>query len=428
MTPEQRFERDLPELLTDLLAGPSPDYRDDIVRAAAGIRQRPRWAIPERWLPMQVEGLVRSQTPPLPWRALAVMALLVIAIVSALLVIGRPDVRLPPPFGVAGNGLIAFSAEDERSLLLADPTTGAIRTIATIGSKPLFSPDGTHLAYVAGNGIDPAHLIVASWDGTRASALEPALPEGPQGSLAWSADGRTLLYSHKANGSLYLYDSTGANPTEEMSRGDYITAGSFRPPDGRQLLVARSSDLGYDLLLVSKSGMGGGSRVLEVPGESATFVGSGGLGPWSWSPGGSRLAVSIPLGADGNGRRIVVVNADGTGAHELTTVDRPVIEELPQWSPDGTAILFWRLLMDREGAWIPDAWVVWPLDGGTPLEMQPTRDLNGPAALWSPDGRLLLITNEARDQWRIIQVEGGAERTIDIKGRGLPSWQRLALP
>jgi len=46
MTSERRFEQDLPDLLAQVAVGPQADYRDDIVRRTAGIRQRPAWTLP----------------------------------------------------------------------------------------------------------------------------------------------------------------------------------------------------------------------------------------------------------------------------------------------------------------------------------------------------------------------------------------------
>jgi hypothetical protein len=51
MNSPQRIEQDLPALLADLYLAGTPDYRDDIVRETARVRQRPPWTFPERWLP-----------------------------------------------------------------------------------------------------------------------------------------------------------------------------------------------------------------------------------------------------------------------------------------------------------------------------------------------------------------------------------------
>ena len=94
MSPERRFEQDLPSLLEDLYLGPTPTYRDHVLQQTARTRQRPAWLVLERWLPMvDIAGqpvLVRR----LPWRTIGLvvllMALLVVAL-AALAVGGRPN-------------------------------------------------------------------------------------------------------------------------------------------------------------------------------------------------------------------------------------------------------------------------------------------------------------------------------------------------
>ena len=52
MTTPTRIERELPGILGDLSAGPTPDYLDDVFGRTGRMRQRPAWSFPERWLPM----------------------------------------------------------------------------------------------------------------------------------------------------------------------------------------------------------------------------------------------------------------------------------------------------------------------------------------------------------------------------------------
>ena len=47
-----RFQQELPDILTAIAAPRMPDYVDDLLAQAAATRQRPRWTFPERWLPM----------------------------------------------------------------------------------------------------------------------------------------------------------------------------------------------------------------------------------------------------------------------------------------------------------------------------------------------------------------------------------------
>jgi hypothetical protein len=127
MTIEQRFERDLPLILDDIAAGAYPDYIDDVLSTTARGRQRPGWTFPERWLPVDLVT-TRVPTTRMPWRQLGVLALLALLIAAAIgLYAGATQVRVPAPFGPAGNGLIAYAAGGD--IFTADPVTGDSRAI-----------------------------------------------------------------------------------------------------------------------------------------------------------------------------------------------------------------------------------------------------------------------------------------------------------
>jgi len=117
MTSPRRFDEDLPALLAELYLAGTPDYRDDLVRQFAGVRQRPAWAFPGRWLPMELTT-ARVPTARLPMRQLGVLALIAILLAAALAVyVGTHQQKLPPPFGVARNG--AFRAYSHGSSIVA---------------------------------------------------------------------------------------------------------------------------------------------------------------------------------------------------------------------------------------------------------------------------------------------------------------------
>ena len=79
MNDDTRIERQLPQILADLGAGSSPDYANTILARTAAARQRPGWVFPERWLPMSALTQRMAAAPHVSWRALAVLALLVLA-------------------------------------------------------------------------------------------------------------------------------------------------------------------------------------------------------------------------------------------------------------------------------------------------------------------------------------------------------------
>ena len=95
-----------------------------IVRQIEASPQRPAWAFPERWIPMDAT-MRRIPVAPINWRLLALAALLVVAAVAIAIVAAGTSRRLPvPPYGPAANGLIAF--ERDGDIYLGDPFNGDI--------------------------------------------------------------------------------------------------------------------------------------------------------------------------------------------------------------------------------------------------------------------------------------------------------------
>ena len=83
--------------------------------------------------------------PRVPWRAIGVALVIVALLVAAAFayVASRPT-RVPAPFGVARNGLIAYAAHGD--IYAADPVSGRATAIVTdpqLDAEPVFSHDGT---------------------------------------------------------------------------------------------------------------------------------------------------------------------------------------------------------------------------------------------------------------------------------------------
>ena len=151
MKPINRIERQLPWLLTELAEPRTPDYLDDLLWQTANTSQRPAWSILERWLPMVDIARQPVIAPRIPLRMVG-LGLLVITLLLgavAVLMIGTQR-NLPPPFGPARNGLIAYSSGGD--IYSVDPLTGA------------------EVALVSGPETDPRTAMVTRW---RAIRLPP---------------------------------------------------------------------------------------------------------------------------------------------------------------------------------------------------------------------------------------------------------------
>jgi len=141
MTTSERFERDVPALLEDLYLGPTPPYRNDLLRRTAATSQRPGWTFIERWLPVSAITQRLTAAPRVPWRVVAVAALLILAIAAAAIYVGSQR-RVPPPFGPADNGEIPYIWNG--NIYLGDPISGESKLI--VGDPggdavPRFSPE-----------------------------------------------------------------------------------------------------------------------------------------------------------------------------------------------------------------------------------------------------------------------------------------------
>ena len=120
-------------------------------------------------------------------------------------------------------------------------------------------------------------------------------------------------------------------------------------------------------------------------------------GPWvvgrepSWAPDGTRIVFSRPHSLPIPGfpefahpGGLWVVNGDGTGEHRLTSG----LDTYPEWSPDGTRILFNRF-KDQSRSW-QQLWVM-NADGSGQRMLQDDLYLSTDSASWSPDGQKLVL-------------------------------------
>ena len=134
----ERLAAQLPDLLVEIAAPRVPDYTDDVLAVTAAIRQRPRWTFPERWLPMIIANR-RLALPAIPWRFVTAL-LAILAIVAATLLIAGSRPHLPPPFGPARNGAIAFetSRSGAEFKLLAISLMRLLNEFAYLGAERFF--------------------------------------------------------------------------------------------------------------------------------------------------------------------------------------------------------------------------------------------------------------------------------------------------
>ena len=428
MTSPRRFEQDLPALLGDLYLAGTPVYRDDLVRQVARTPQRPAWTFPGRWLPME---LVTARVPAtrLPMRQLGVLALIAILLAAALAVyVGSQQVRLPAPFGVAGNGLIAYSADGD--IFVSDRTGSGARAITTgpgIDTDPLFSPNGQRIAFLRTTpGVMGLDLMVGDLDGGQPVKVstEP-LPFTEM--YEWAPDSGWLILNTSDRRLMRLDVTDPGEPTliasdAILSRG----ASVFRPPDGKQIMFMRGSVGG--LWVLDLDGQGQPRLLIDNPEpENRDFTYA------RWSPDGTMIAFPATIG-DGEQYRIHVARADGTAIRRVSTADGTFVEADLRWSPDGSRIAFNRWAKGSSGAWHVRPIGIVTVETGEDTETGSVGVSDGTLLEWSPDaayivgvpGPLAGHGSTATAKPTIVDVATGVGSELPWTVRTNISWQRLA--
>src|SRR6478672_9311846 len=239
MNTTDRLERDLTAWFGETAVPRTPDFTDDILRQTGRMRQRPRWTFLERWLPVSVITLGRAARRPVPFRAVGLLIALALLLAVAAALYAGSQRRVPQPFGPAANGLVAYSKDGD--IYTVDPATGARRAIvsgATVDEGPVFSRDGTRLAFNRTTGTASV-VVLADADG-RNQVVIPMTPLAGGALLTWSPDGRSIAATTDDNGdtgSLWIVDTVGRTIRKVSDVVTDYGEVQWRPPDGRELMV-----------------------------------------------------------------------------------------------------------------------------------------------------------------------------------------------
>jgi Tol biopolymer transport system component len=202
---------------------------------------------------------------------------------------------------------------------LTSLTGSGVRTM-----NPLWSPDGTKLAYISNRALDGSDATAASastfniWvinaDGTNDHHLTSYNASGAEASfLAWSLDGTRIAYA--SDGALNASDAQTANAT-------------------------------FNIWVVNTSGTPVITALTQLDAPNLNSF------PPAWSPDNSKIAYRSTRALDGsntaNGanatRNVWVMNSDGSAPAHLTALTSAVNSSLdieaPLWVKNGAKIVF----------------------------------------------------------------------------------------
>jgi Tol biopolymer transport system component len=312
---------------------------------------------PDLWEEIRSGGPRVPKTDYGPGRRPVVVALTLLLALGAVVLVARAFgglSREPPagPVAAVDNGLIAFVSQvpgdlyvgGTQSEIFAVAPTGTMRTRLTVDAEafdedPVWSPDGTRIAFVKVGDLTAPGIYVMNADGfgPRRILEDVTGPSSP----SWSPDGAEIVFESglgqegAGNGDrdiFILEVATGrvTRLTDHPARDEYPVLS----PDGSRIAFTRQRQDDADIYVMN----GDGSGVTQATsGEGVD------LRP-AWSPDGTRIAFE----RDGD---IYVMTVDGSAITRLT--EGPSEDRDPAWAPDGRLIIFGRdgdiFLMEPDG-------------------------------------------------------------------------------
>ncbi|HTQ09782.1 MAG TPA: hypothetical protein VMI31_06895 [Fimbriimonadaceae bacterium] len=226
--------------------------------------------------------------------------------------------------------------------------------------QPVWSPDGTKIAYVQGSPPEGIYVMNADGSGNHRISNDP-LSVG-DGSPAWSPDGTKIAFASTTFTSddqqafgIYIMNSDGSGKVL-LAQQPHLTTydNPTWSPDGTKIAFDASDNVGnYQILVVNADG----SNLTQL-----TAVAEQASQP-RWSPLGSRIAY---ISSESGDYQLYVMNADGSNRHRVTNDANA--DTLPSWSPTAQWIVFTSIINRvREQIYVVGA------NGGTPVPLTHTQ-------------------------------------------------------
>ncbi|MBI2265292.1 MAG: PD40 domain-containing protein [Armatimonadetes bacterium] len=215
----------------------------------------------------------------------------------------------------SGSKIYVMDADGSNQIrLTADASTDV---------EPVWSPDGTMIAFLSGSGsID---VTVMKSDGTE-KRLVVSNP-GDENSPSWSPDGTKIAFGSTVSGSIYSVNVDGSNLISLTNNADHGPAWS---PDGARIAFYSSRTGNNEIYVMNADGSGQVKLTNNAPGFHNVLP--------SWSPDGARIAFWSLRSGSGE---VWIMNADGANPAQITAIAAPAnFQGSPSWSPDQTKIAF----------------------------------------------------------------------------------------